>query len=447
MKAWKKALCLCVALCMLFTFLCPALPARAFEPETPVECPSAYVLNLETGTVVYQKGADEQRDVATLTQIVTAALVLRNYDKVKDAQITIPSWINNTLYGRNGVYTADIRAGETLSGENLLYALFIQNSMEAAYALAEYLGDGDVAAFVQMMNDYAAEAGATNTVFKNPAGLYEEGQYSTVADMAKIIVKAMEEDERFLEMSNTYSYALPATEKTGQRVLAQLNYLINSTTSYYVSSANGIKAGWNNNSGRCVATLGIKNGYNYLIVLAGGQVYNESGGYLSQNVALVDAKNLLDWAFSSFTVQQIAKAGDPITEVPLRYSLASDHLSLAPNMDFYALLPTGADETTVQKVFEVPESVNAPVSLGQEVGTLVFKLADEEIGRVTLVACDEAGLSQGVFLLDFITSLFTSVWFLVILAVVLILILLLWFFAATRRRAKNRYKVKRHSRF
>ena len=182
-------------------------------------------------------------------------------------------------------------------------------------------------------------------------------------------------------------------------------------------------------------------------MLAGGQVYNESGGYLSQNVALVDAKNLLDWAFSSFTVQQIAKAGDPITEVPLRYSLASDHLSLAPNMDFYALLPTGADETTVQKVFEVPESVNAPVSLGQEVGTLVFKLADEEIGRVTLVACDEAGLSQGVFLLDFITSLFTSVWFLVILAVVLILILLLWFFAATRRRAKNRYKVKRHSRF
>lgn len=447
MKAWKKALCLSIALCMLFTFLCPSLPARAFEPEVPVQCPSAYVLNLETGTIVYQKGADEQRDVATLTQVVTAALVLRNYDKLKDAQITIPSWINNTLYGRNGVYTADIRAGETLSGENLLYALFIQNSMEAAYALAEYLGDGDVNNFVQMMNDYAAEAGAANTVFKNPAGLYEEGQHSTVRDMAKIISKAMNEDERFLEMSNTYSYTLPATSKTGQRVLAQLNYLINSTTSYYVSSANGIKAGWNNNSGRCVATLGSKNGYNYLIVLAGGEVYDESGAFLSQNVALVDAKNLLSWAFTSFTVKQIAKAGDPITEVPLRYSLASDHLSLAPNADFYALLPKGADETTVQKVFEVPEAVNAPVNLGQEVGTLIFKLADEEIGRVTLVACDEAGLSQGVFLLDFITNLFTSVWFLVILAVVLILILLLWFFAATRRKAKNRYKVKRHSRY
>ena len=116
--------------------------------------------------------------------------------------------------------------------------------------MADYIGGGSVPAFVQMMNDFAASLGCTNTHFVNPHGLDAEGHYSTARDLALITQHALELP-LFSEIVNTVSYTLPATNKSEERNLLSTNWLINPNfKTYYCEYASGVKTGSTSGAGR-----------------------------------------------------------------------------------------------------------------------------------------------------------------------------------------------------
>ena len=148
------------------------------------------LLNLDSNTVIFDKNADKVTAPASLTKITTAILTIENCQDL-DAVVTVKQSSIDAIAGTNSS-TAGLLAGEELTVRQLLYCLLVRSANEAAVILADYIGGGSVPAFVQMMNDFAASLGCTNTHFVNPHGLDAEGHYSTARDLALITQHALE---------------------------------------------------------------------------------------------------------------------------------------------------------------------------------------------------------------------------------------------------------------
>ena len=163
----KKRLAAVLAMLLLAAAL--ALPAAAMEgyaPETEPSAEGAYVVNLDTNIVVYEKNSETPLTAASLTKLMTMLLMLKNYqDQLDTITVTAPVYVFNILYGLDAS-NADIRAGETLTLRNLLYAMELPSANEAAYMVADYMGGGSVDAFVAMMNAEAEAIVCTGTVVR-----------------------------------------------------------------------------------------------------------------------------------------------------------------------------------------------------------------------------------------------------------------------------------------
>ena len=123
--------------------------------------PAAYVVNLDTNIVVYEKNSETPLSAASLTKMMTTLLLLENYqDQLDTISLTAPSYIYDLIWEQStNASTADIRRGETQSLRNLLYAMLLPSGNEAAYIVADYMGGGSIDSFVAMMNDEAKAVG------------------------------------------------------------------------------------------------------------------------------------------------------------------------------------------------------------------------------------------------------------------------------------------------
>ena len=417
----------------------------AFTPPFDITSKAALLVNLDTGFVLFEKNAKEKYYPATLTQIMTEYLVLAGISDLPGTSITAPPSIFNELYGKN-TYTADIRPGETLSAKDFVSGLFLQNSYEAALTLASYIGNGSISSFVSKMNDTAKNIGAVNTTFTNPTGMHDPNQTTTAYDMYLITKYALDQIPNFMELSNVINYTIPKTEKTGARVLSNNNLLINRSagSSYFYQYAKGIKTGTTTEAGRCLVTTAQKNGYTYLLVILGAPVKDASGKTLAENMAFNEAKKLFNWAFEDFSLKTVVKADQTVADIPVKLSFSSDHMLLFPEKDFMVLLPSQADESSVQKTLNLPEYIKAPVKKGDVVGTMSFTVAGEKVGEVNLIASDDISQNQFMFLLDFITTIFSSLWFSIVLGILILLILVYIIVVIVTNKKKNKYKVIRH---
>ena len=154
---FKKLVSLSLALTLLVSYSITA--GALFEVQTPLNSESAYLVSLDTDTVIYKKNETQKMYPASLTKIMTAILTLEKVTDI-DTVVTAPAYIYDELFGKNAS-TADIRKGENISVRELLYALLLPSACEAASILAEYVGGGSVDNFVAMMNERAAQLGAT----------------------------------------------------------------------------------------------------------------------------------------------------------------------------------------------------------------------------------------------------------------------------------------------
>ncbi|HEB12964.1 MAG TPA: D-alanyl-D-alanine carboxypeptidase, partial [Actinobacteria bacterium] len=196
--------------------------------------PSGYVIDRNTGQVLFSRAAEQSRPVASTTKIMTGLLVLELADL--DATVTISNKAAQTQGGTIGLVS-----GETRQVRDLLHAMMLASANDAAVALAEHLGEGSEGKFVGFMNDRAKELGALNTNFINPHGLADgELHFSSAKDLATIAYEAMKRSD-FRELVSTRRFTWDSTSTALPVIIKNTNELLDR-----YPLAIGIKTGYTN---------------------------------------------------------------------------------------------------------------------------------------------------------------------------------------------------------
>ena len=208
----KKMLPIC-SLFFLLIFLIPSLSvkAAAYEPDFEPVSQGVILVNLDTEAVVYEKNADLRLEPASTTKIMTYIIAAEHISDLEGTMITAKKEVLDRLDG-TGSSTMGLQDDETLSAMDLLHGLMIRSGNDASLVLADYVCNGDINQFVEMMNQKAQELGCQDTHFTNPHGLHDENHYTTARDLYLITKYAMTLPN-FMEISSKVSYVLPATNK------------------------------------------------------------------------------------------------------------------------------------------------------------------------------------------------------------------------------------------
>ena len=463
-RCMKKFISL--ALVCLLSVSALALPSSAatFTPPFEPNAASVYMVNMDTGTVLYEKNAHEKRAPASLTKIMTALLLLENVQDLDGTVVTAPGYIFDELYGQ-GASSADIWPYEEVSMRSLLYAMMLPSGNEAASIVADHIGGGSIASFCSLMTARAQQLGAKDTNFTCAHGLYgmAESHYSTAYDMYLIAKECWYSEnptvqntfrevasstEYWMPLSNKHTTALyPGSTPEGKSyAIRTTNAMMRFGTPYYMPEVKGIKTGSTPEAGYNLITTATKNGETYLLVVMGTPYEKDADGY---GLAFGVSKQLYDWAFNNFSVRPALDTTKDITEIPVKYSSETDTLMLRPADDLMTLLPKESDETTVGKTFNLPESVSAPVKKGDVVGTVTLSLAGEEVGTVDLVATKDVERNTALFIIAQIGGFFSSLYFKVLAVLVgITLCIYVGYLIWINRNNKKRRKVDRnHRRF
>ena len=230
--------------------------------------------------------------------MMTALLVLESGADLNES-IPIPDSLTPEFQAirANRGHTIGLQAGESVRRLDMLYAMLVPSANDAASVLASDAAGGDLAAFAARMNARASQLGCTNTHFICPHGLYDHNNYSTARDMAKIAL-ACHANGTYMQVANTVSYTLPATNIHPARNISSTNRLLKPGSAYYRGYAQGMKTGFTTQAGRCFVTFASQNGRTYGLVILGSN---------SQNI-FREAAELFDWAFSNPDLQPKAAA-------------------------------------------------------------------------------------------------------------------------------------------
>ena len=240
----KKKLSVISALIMSIVIIAVSVvPASAvkntidFNTKTDI----LYLVNLDTDTVVYSKNSDKKCYPASTTKIMTYIITTEKVANLEDTKVEIKEDLLNELAGTGSSLSGlDQYVGKKLSVFQLLHCMMISSGNDAALVLADYVGNGDVSAFVKLMNDKAKELGCKDTNFVNPHGLHDDKQYTTAEDMLKIARYAMT-TPYFTDITNTVEYYIDGDD---ENPLVNTNKMINpNEEGYYYKYAKGIKTG------------------------------------------------------------------------------------------------------------------------------------------------------------------------------------------------------------
>lgn len=419
-----------------------ALPVSAlYAPPFEVKSGAVYLYNLTNDKLLYEKNSDKRMYPASLTKIMTVALAIEKIPDPDTVKIAKKLYIQDMLYGQNAS-NADIRLGEEVTARGLMYASMLQSANEAALMLADYIGDGSLKRFSEMMNDKAKELGCTGTNFSNPNGLFAEDNYTTASDMAKIAKYAMSLPG-FMEMCSETSYDIGPTNKRDSLVVNSTIQMMKPNNPYTYAPVKGIKTGTLPESGRCFASTATLDGQTYLMVILGAPLNNEEGNPEMYN--FIETKKLYQWVFSSFGEKGLIEENQHIVDIPVELSMDKDVVRLVTASPFATLVPIDVEPSSIQLVTEIPDKIDAPVKKGDKIGKVKLMLANEQIGEVELASADTVERSAILYALRSFRNFFRSFWFKFAFCFILVFIILYIILTVMRNRRKIRSGRRRRS--
>lgn len=271
----KKLLTACVLAVVL---LCGGTVAWAAPPT--LQSQSACLMDADTGEILYEKDAQTQRPMASITKTMTALLVLENGNL--DAKVTASAEAINLVDLQST--RVGFEPGELLTVDELMYCMLVDSANDAANILAQYVG-GDVQTFVDQMNAKAEALGCTNTHFVNPNGLDADGHYSCARDMARITYAASQYPE-FSKYSSAVSYQLPADNviAAGWEIWTKVN-MIRKDDPTYDARVYAAKTGWTTKAQNTFVACGKSDKANLIVAVLGCPA---KGGIFADTTALLN---------------------------------------------------------------------------------------------------------------------------------------------------------------
>ncbi len=400
-----------VVVTLLGTF---SAEAAVFTPDVELYSKAHMLINLDDNSfpVVSQKNQDEKMYPASLTKIVTAMVALKNVDDLSKTT-TVSKEAHDILLG-SGAQVAEFKIGDTVSVEQLLYLTLVHSACDATEVLAEYVG-GTREKFVDMMNEYVKSLGCENTHFTNPDGLHDENHYTTVSDMAKISLDAVQ-NETFMKIATTVEYKYGNTNFYHTNLMLRPGFV-----SYYYKYAQGIKTGSTSEAGYCVVTKASKDGYNYLAIVMGAPVidYNKDG--YEEKCSFIDAASLFNWAFNSLKYSTLIESNEVIDEVAVKSGKDADVVQLVAKNDVTTIVPSSLDKSAIIiEPVDKPESVSAPIKKGDFVCKANIIYGDQIVATVDLVAANDVELSTFLKVVNAVKSFFSLLIVKIIIFVVVI---------------------------
>jgi len=350
-----------IIIAVLLTTTCCFSVSAATGPEIAV--PSAFLMDQTTGTVLFEKNADEQRAPASVTKIMTLLLIMEAIESGKLSWDT-PISVSAEAAGMGGsqVY---LKEGETMTVEEMVKCICVVSANDCCVAMAEAIS-GSNAAFIEQMNSRAAALKMTNTHFNSCTGLDTKDHYTTARDIAIMSRALMQHDE-----IQKYTTIWMDSVRDGTFTLSNTNKLVR-----YYDGATGLKTGFTSTAGYCLSATATRNGLSLIAVVLGGETSDQR---------FEDAKALLNYGFTQYALYSESLP----SPAPVRVIKGmEDSVQPIPAEQPAFLIPKG-EEKNVTYTVTLPKSVAAPVDPHQKLGTVEYTLNGKVIATLNLLAQKE----------------------------------------------------------
>jgi len=333
----KRMLLICLlAFCFLLKVADPASASPAISSN------SAVLMDVTTGTILFQKNIHQRMEPASTTKILTAIVAIENGDLTSKTTVSK----NAARIEGSSIWLSQ---GEVQTLEDLLYGVLLSSGNDASVAVAEHIA-GNQDQFVAMLNEKARAIGARESNFVNPHGLPASDHLTTVHDMALITRYALH-NPIFAKMVSTRQYVIPWPGNDWDRSMTNHNKLL-----WRFDGADGVKTGYTRSAGHCLVASATKENRQLLAVV-----------FKSQDM-YADCAALLEWGFANFDLVRVTAAGQVIRPLAITDGV-SNAVNVIPAQELNLVLSKSqALKTTVE--IDIPSSIPAPVERLQSVGKL-----------------------------------------------------------------------------
>lgn len=359
----------------LILWVSTALPVSA---NVSVSSPSVILIESSTGQVIYESNSAERRSPASITKIMTLLLTFEALDagKIKLTDEVLTSEYASSM-GGSQVYLA---AGETQTLDTMIKCIVVSSGNDASVAVAEHIA-GSEQAFVEMMNERALELGMVDTHFEDCCGLSEsDNHYSCARDVAVMSRELTVNHPQIFDYTKIWMEDITHETRQGSS-----KFTLNSTNKLLkqYQYATGLKTGSMSKAKYCISATASRDGIDLIAVVMGAPDYK---------TRFADAQTLLTYGFGVCNVY-VDENKESLPPMPVERGV-EEEVPLCFGGEFRYLDIAGNNLEAVEKVIELPESVQAPVTEGGEAGKARYLLNGSEIGSVPILygaTVDKAG--------------------------------------------------------
>ena len=348
-------------------FLVGCLPVSTAATQLQVAGKSAALMEVSTGTVLYEANSHEALAPASVTKVMTMLLIMEALDSGKiTMDDTVTASDTAAAKGGSQIY---LKAGETMTVSDMLKSIAVSSANDCACAMAEHIA-GSEEAFVAQMNQRANELGMNDTHFVNCTGLDDDPNAQNhktsahdIALMSRELLKNHPDIKKFTTIWMD-------TVRNGTFGLSNTNKLVR-----FYQGATGLKTGFTSGAGYCLSATAERDGMGLIAVVMGADTS------ANRNAA---CKQLLDYGFANYTViRPELPESEPI---PVKLGKANSVEAVLGETE--GILIDKAQKSSVSMELSVEESVTAPVSRGQRLGKLTVKSGQQILQEIPLVAAE-----------------------------------------------------------
>ncbi|MFT5120234.1 MAG: D-alanyl-D-alanine carboxypeptidase (penicillin-binding protein 5/6) [Psychrobacter glaciei] len=329
---------------------------------------TAYVLmDYNTGEILAQKNANQALPPASLTKMMTSYIIeqrLASGDLKEEEQVLMSK--NAWCRGSSSQSCMYVPVNKTASVIDMLRGIIIQSGNDASKAMAEHIA-GSEDSFAILMNEQAQKLGMENTHFVNSTGMPDEGHEASALDLAKLA-------RAIVKNSGDY-YGIYAEKEFTYNGITQGNRNALLSTD---STVDGLKTGHTDAAGYCLVASSNREGMRLISVIMGTE---------SQQARADQSRELLNWGFGHFTTVTKAPAGQFVSKIPVWFGEAEEvELTTGDNLQ---ILTSKTQKNKITTVVDIPESLEAPIKKGQEVGKLMAVIDGKAVASVPIIATND----------------------------------------------------------
>lgn len=362
----KRVLALIISVMLCVSNVCAA-PVE--EPALEISAPSAILMEVSTGQVIYDKNANEKLPPASVTKVMTLLLI---FDALESGKIKLEDTVQVSEYaasmGGSQVY---LEPGETQTVDTMIKCIAVASANDACVAMAEYIS-GSEEEFVKQMNERAEGLGMNDTRFVNCNGLDIDGHVTTARDIALMSRELITKYPRIHDYSMIWMENITHTTKKGTSEFGLTN--TNKLVRQY-QYATGLKTGSTSKAKFCVSATAKKDDLELVAVIMAAP---------DPKIRFQDATTLLNYGFGKCTKYKDTEA---LNLEPLKVKGGIEkEIPLEASGTFQYVDTTGANLSEVKREIMVEKEKKAPIKKGEKVGVVKYTLGGKEIGKMDILA-------------------------------------------------------------